>query len=292
MANRSFSSISISLKSLTILFVFGAIALGGCRKSDRDDDTHMEFTRSFWSNTNKVHHVLRQIHGVAIVDSLINGNGNSSIVSEVCFDSVTYLDSNMGLPIFPNQLNIHFSETVVCENTRIQSGSILTTFSGPYEQVGTQIDVSFDNYRTDDIEIQGNMTMTLYKNKFDSLAFNVTFDNLTFIDHDKAALNISHLTGTIQWVRWIGNSTPEATDDDFTISAVGQGMAYNGVIYNYESELPVLFFAECNFESSGSYVLSTPNSADRICNFGDGTCDNKMLVTIEPGVADTEVEIN
>lgn len=291
MPNRLFLSGEFPTKSTLFLGLCFLLCITSCRNSDRDNDTAVEYTKSFWSNTNKVHHVLRQIHGVALVDSVVNGNMVDTITSTVCFDSLTYQHDNKFFPVYPNELQIHFSDTVVCANTPLHTGTIIANFSGPYEQVGTEIQVTFDKYTHEGVEITGELSMELYLNQFDSLAYNVTFNGLTFTDLNKAAYNKSYLSGTVQWVRWIGNNTPEADDDDFTISGIGNGTSYDGVVYTYVNNLPVLMFHDCNYSASGDYILSTANNSDRICNFGDGSCDNKMLVTIEPEVADIEVSI-
>lgn len=261
-----------------------------CNKSDRDLDDSTGSSISAWTSMNHFHHIMREVHRVAQVDSVLNGiNPNDSLVPTNCMDSIRRTPD---IGPFPIDLEIFYSESNNCADQRNNSGKINASFDGYYSSLGTEINVSLENYVSHNVAISGNIKMTVIKSVIDSLVFKVEIINGSLLDLDKPAKNQSYFAANLFWNNYSGRKTGPTNDDDFIITGTGNGMAENGVIYTYVVENEMVFTADCDYEQFGSFRLAAPNTQDRICNVNEGGgCDNIFQVAIPPANGNQIVEI-
>lgn len=265
--------------SITILATL--LLLGSCRNSERDRDDSTGSAESAWNGMNHFHNIMREIHNVAQVDSILNAVPPSLAIPPVnCMDSITRVFD----PVLGNMdLKIFYSETKTCPNTRNRNGTIKAVFDGTYSTLGTTITVSLDDYEADNFSISGDITMTVVTSVIDTLSFDVVIRNGKITDNYKPGNNVSYFEADLSFVNNAGRKTIPTTDDQFVITGTGNGMAENGVIYSYEIENELILIPDCEFERFGSFTLSAPNTQKRTCNLNEGDgCDKKMLVTIAP----------
>lgn len=86
-----------------------------------------------------------------------------------------------------------------------------------------------------------------------------------------------------------GNDTETYLDDEITIRGASTYTAVDGTVISAEITTPLVKLASCRFISEGVKQLNI-NGAVSVLNYGDGTCDNKAIVTDSEGVI-TEIEL-
>ena len=275
---------------LSIAFLALIISFSSCRNSERDRDTSTESAEGLWIAANHFNSILRDVHRVAAVDSVLNGIPVSdAIAPQSCIDSITRVP-DMGP--FPIDLTIFYSEAKSCPTDRERSGNIMATFDGKYGDFGTKINVTTLDYEVDGYTVSAEMAMEVVYKVIDTLTFDVWITNGTITNNNKPGNNISIQSSHIQFSQLRGRKTITTTDDNFVVTGTGEGIAENGVIYTYTIGNEIIFEASCNYETYGSYILKAPNTQDRILDVGEGgECDSKMLVTIPPANGAHLVEI-
>ena len=136
---------------LSIVILALIFSITSCRNSERDLDTSTGSSESAWNGMNHFHTVMREVHRVAQVDSVLNGIAPSDALSPaICFDSLTRLPDSGPFPI---DLSIFYNSDVECPDVRNRGGIIHASFDGLYSEVGTQINISFTDYQADDFLI-------------------------------------------------------------------------------------------------------------------------------------------
>ena len=261
-----------------------------CRTSDRDLDTSTGSSISAWTAMNHFHNIMREVHRVAQVDSVLNNIPVAdAIVPSICIDSIKRVPDTGPFPI---DLSIHYSQINSCSSPLHRDGVINANFSSSYSNLGTVITITLDDYSVKNVFVSGEIKMEVVNSVKDSLAFLVSITNGKIEDTNKPGKNISYFEGTLSYINYAGRKTIPTTDDDFVIEGTGNGIAENGVIYSYKTEDQLILLATCDYERFGSFRLSAPNTQDRICNVNEGdACDNFMLVTIPPANGSQRVEI-
>lgn len=275
---------------LSVALVATLFFTSSCNKSDRDLDSSTGSCESAWTSMNHFHNIMREIHRVAQVDSVLNGvSPTDAIAPTICMDSISRTPDSGPFPI---TLKIYYSEDNVCTDQSNRSGVIQATFDGPYSVLGTNIEISLDEYSSDNVAISGNISMTVTEVSTDTLIFDANIIDGSLLDLDKSGKNQSYFQGNLFFTNFSGRKTTPTTDDDFRIEGTGSGLAENGVIYAYKIENEMILKAGCEYEEFGSFRLSAPHSQDRIANVNEGDgCDNIFQVAIPPGNGNQVVEI-
>jgi hypothetical protein len=275
---------------LSIAFLALLISFSSCRNSERDRDVSTESAEGLWIAANHFNNILREVHRVAAVDSVLNGIPVAdALTPQSCIDSITRVP-DMGP--FPIDMTIFYSEEKSCTTDRERSGNIIASFDGIYGNMGTKINVTTLDYEVDGYSVSAEISMEVVYTAIDTLTFDVHITNGTITNTNKVGNNISIQSAHIKFSHFRGRKTVTTTDDDFVITGTGEGIAENGVIYTYNIGNEIVFDASCNYETFGSFILNAPDTQERIMDVGEGGgCDSKMLVTILPANGSHLVEI-
>ncbi len=188
---------------------------------------------------------------------------------------------------------------------RVRRGKILVTFTrpsntvggfNPFNVVGTSSVITFDNYYTNDVKVEGTKTITV--NEFtaptpnNNFAFlrrvNIQMVNgkLTFPD------GTTHLWNTNRNRRLSGVFTPMQTPQQWRSTMLLNiwgnyaGVNRNGVTYsgNCNETQPLLFKYSCpptiRRPVSGVLTITRSTRPNAVLDFGQGSCDNIFTVTV------------
>jgi hypothetical protein len=278
-------------KLLSIILVTILVSFSACSNSDRDRDNSTQAAQEFWISTNHFTNIFREVHRVAIVDSIIAGRGSSAIYPEVCLDSFS---RSPNMNAFPIDLSIFYGINHTCEGERNRSGKLVATFDKVYPDSGSIVTITTVDYQIDGFIISAEMEVKITSSTPWLVEFDVTVKNGKIINTNEPGTKISLAEAKYKISSVDGMGTITTSDDDFKFDGSGNGMASNGVTYTCTSETTTFLFADCNYESSGSFRIKAPNQQDRICNFNeaDGAgCNSKMVVYIPPTNGDIIVEI-
>lgn len=276
-------------KLLSIVIAILLFSFSSCRNSERDLDVSTTSSHDFWVATNHFSTIFREVHKVAIVDSLIAGRGTNALYPEVCLDSFNREPFNGS---FPMNLNIFYSQTKECTDERNRSGELNATFSQNYPDSGSVITIKTSNYEVDGFKVSADFSITITSSSPWLVEYNVTVKNGQVVNTNLPGNNTILEDCYFKIASVEGLTTITSLDDDFKYTGSGNGMASNGVIYTYENESNIFLYANCNYETSGIFIVKSTEQQDRHCNFSvEDACNSKMLVSILPANGDQLVEI-
>ena len=179
-------------------------------------------------------------------------------------------------------ITVNFGATnCICSDGRFRRGSLIISFTGKYRDSLTLITVSPQNYFVNDNQVTGYKTI---RNKGHNSANHLVYEVNANIQIIKA-----NGAGTILWqsVRqreWInGESSPTWSDDIYSITGNASGTSANGNSFTSTITSPLIrnMAIGCRRHFTQGVLEHSPSGkAIRYINFGNGSCDDQAVVTI------------
>jgi hypothetical protein len=206
-------------------------------------------------------------------------------------DSYTGMLSNcatitIDLTKTPHEVIVDFgTSNCLCNDGRFRRGKIISTFNGGYRDSGTVINHTFDDYYVNDHYVTGTKTVTNEgRNAKGNLYFEISVNGQV----DKA-----NNGGTITWIANRGREWAEGentilnwADDVYLLTGSSSGKSSGGT--NYTVDITKELRKEIGYKHIVSGILEyTPGTAQtRVIDYGDGTRDNKVTISIGSWSAD------
>ncbi len=186
-------------------------------------------------------------------------------------------------------ITIDFGDGCVGRGNRMRKGKIIITYTDRKFIPGSTATITFEGFSINDIEVEGIRTRTNVSSTiYDNPSFTITLENgkMTWPDGTFAERNVTH---TRTWER---SGSP--LNDSFVVEGSSEGINRNGVSYTVRIMAPVRYKRAC--WSSGVFIpvegiklVEREGMEDVLVDYGDGTCDNLVTITVN-GVS-KEVEI-
>lgn len=193
---------------------------------------------------------------------------------------------------FPLNITVDFGETgCVGRDGKVRTGQINYTLSGWYREEGSTFTTSTSNYTVDDYLLKGNRTVTNDGyNANDQLQFSVEVTaasitdpngeimswessrNRTWINGQETGFFTSNGDGG--FLGWEG-----ITDDKYEIDGTAEGITRSGKSFIVEITSSLRVELDCNWITQGILSLTTEDYDPRTLDYGDGSCDNKALLS-------------
>ena len=204
-----------------------------------------------------------------------NSDGILSACASVVFDTLNHSDAD--------SVTVDFGTTnCLCGDGRYRRGKILVTYTGRYRDSATVVTVSPLNYYINDNQLLGTRTVTnMGHNTSGNLYYNIVVDG---------QIVLADNAGTITWNankqrEWLaGESTPLIwADDVYSLTGTASGTSAKGTAFSVTVTSPLIrkMTLVCRKHFiQGVFDLSIQGKATRTVDYGDGTCDNKAIVTI------------
>ncbi len=184
----------------------------------------------------------------------------------------------------PHQIVIRFGvDDCTCLDGRSRRGTIVVSFTGQFSDSGSQHTITYSNYFVNDIQVTGKKLVTdIGAGSSGQLHFLVTMNDSLVTPSD----SVTTWTGTRVETIIAGNATPSRTDDVYTATGSATLTRANGHVFTYEITSPVQVAQGCSFVESGVATVTSPalTSGTRTLDFGPGTCDNLLKLTIDTAV--------
>jgi hypothetical protein len=205
------------------------------------------------------------------VDNASPGLPNGRV--QRCF-SVT-VDTTLGTT-FPITVTIDFRDGCLGRDSMVRRGKVITVYTGRMRVSGATATTTFDGYSVNGINVGGTHILT-----------NVSRDSIP-------AFKREIINGTLTWPggRWVkrnavrviamiaGDRTPlDRRDDVFRITGEGRGENSAGKTWTHEITEGLIKRTACPWVSSG-VIRFRRNASVGTLNYGNGSCDNKALLTI------------
>ena len=188
------------------------------------------------------------------------------------------------------KITLTFKSDCKDEDGDTRSGKIIITWSGGRWFIpGSVHTITLEEYSVNGVSISGTRTVTNVSNATSPLTWNIVGSHKsTWSDGTTASREVKR---TRQWVR----SSVSPKEDKWIISqtdpsvAAASGTNRNGKNYSVKITTPLQYFASCgrrvHIPVIGVKVVTT-DSKEYTVDYGDGTCDNRVTVTIN-GVSKT-----
>jgi hypothetical protein len=225
---------TILLKIFAFLFTFGLL-LTSCdvdlSSPKVDDETVLDNTLG--------ERVVGDVFG------MVNAGATSVKANESCGDfSFNGVD---------NTLTITFPDGG-CEGADgiTRSGVIHAQYNGTWLQVGSSVEISFDNYKQNEKELSGTITV-LFSSGGTQPVFNMTASNMSLTYSDGGQITWES-SNTYTWTAGV-LTLFDRSDDFYTISGVTEGVARNGNEYT-RVVTDLVKSPGCKWFTSGNILLT------------------------------------
>jgi hypothetical protein len=225
----------------------------------------------------------------AVFDDVYNTADNASIIIEGLATagasrmtartdscpSLTY--SSLDPSIWPKTITVDFGTgcSGLWSNTR--SGKIVITMTAPRLETGSVRTITFDNYYFNGIRVEGTKVIeNMGYNDNQNMVFAVTLTGgkLTLPDGKTVERAYVHQR---EWIA--GLLTDNIWDDECLVTGTATGKTIEDVSYINTITTALHWKRVCAFIVSGVVNIQREGKAEVQVDYGDGTCDNKAVVT-------------
>jgi hypothetical protein len=177
-------------------------------------------------------------------------------------------------------IQINFGSTnCLCLDGKYRRGSITATWTGTFLAAGSTVGLNFTNYAVNDNQVNGTNSVT-----YNGVDGNGNW-SATVVTAGNIVLAAG--AGTVSWnanltrAQVSGASTTGLSDDQFAITGNASGTSSTGKTYTVTITSPLIRDYSCiEHFTSGTMVVDTGIGPDKTIDFGNGTCDNAVTVTV------------
>lgn len=179
----------------------------------------------------------------------------------------------------PHLITIDFGTVnCLCTDGKYRRGIITISYSGKYRDSGTVITHSFNNYFVNDHQLLGTKTVT--NNGLDSngyLSYSIVVAGSVIKPNNGGTITWNS-TRTRTWIA--GSSTLSWLDDVYLISGSANGITASATSFTMLITTPLQKNIGCKHFVSGVLEITPSGKPVRIIDYGNGTCDNIVTLTV------------
>jgi hypothetical protein len=263
-----------------ILFIFGCKGDETVSRQDITDISEEAVTDAYFQD-------MDDLAGVAIAaptsDQYNNGGRTATTITiddgRICNSAVVTLTKSDGSTIDNPKgiISVDFGSTG-CKDSKgyTRTGKIMFAYSGKRFQPNSTVVTTVDNYAINGIKIGGTRTVTNTASSSVTIpTFNIVLQNgmATFTDNTIAQRE-SNIT-----VRWV-ISNPADTQLIVDASSTASGTTRGGRTYSVSLLKDLVYKRFCPIAVEGIKKYKIGNSPDIQVDYGSGTCDNSVVVTV------------
>lgn len=265
LSQKLIQKMKYNFKLIAIPAIVIVALMSSCKKDERED---AQQSASDYAMVEGMFNDLHQQSDNAFDRSVFSPSGDCPTIT---FERAN--NSN------PDTMLVDFGTGCTDARGITRAGVIRAIYSGAYRQTGTVIIIQPIDFTRNGSAIEGTKTVT---NKGPNAEGHIEFE-VKIRD-----AKVTSTEGTVTWEsdrvrKWVkGYDTPwpNWTDDVYEISGSGKGNNIKGNDFSVEIKTPLRIELSCRWIVSGTIEL-TPEGVDaRSLNYGDGTCDNKAVLTV------------
>lgn len=221
---------------------------------------------------------------IIIQDPRFNCNG---VVVTITIDEASTFDTPLG------DIVIDFGTGCSDVLGNIRKGKILVHFEGRRFQPGSTVVTTFDGYSINDIALSGTRTLTnITGSNTESPKFSIQLADGKAVWPDGAQATRDHCF-VRTWLREL-NPLNDAMEVDQCPDAdyAAQGTNRRGREYKMEILEPLLYKRGCPIAVSGVKQFTVTGGKVITVDYGDGTCDRVITITIDGNTRTLNVSKN
>ena len=264
------------MKTMRLIFMVGMVflAVNSCRKGDLRATLDEVLLSQQETQTDEVLFDIDLIADEAI-------NQNSTLLKAGTPDNAWYLSScatvTLNTKSTPQILTIDFGTSCTGRDGKVRSGKIIISSDG-FNTFPSVRKKSFENYIVDNKKITGTIEKSIQKDADNKIRTANSKEDITIQLTDQQGtvhrvaditrqyqLNSSNIQDNSQVKSWGVVAFTRAGGEKFTKTIAASN--------------PLVFSASCHHIVSGIVNFSFGDGEGWSINFGDGSCDNKAIVT-------------
>lgn len=174
---------------------------------------------------------------------------------------------------------------------RVRTGKIIITIEGERDEPGFKRTITLEDFTVDTIQIEGTRVMTYVSGTDTEKEYNATLTGgkMIFPDGTEATRESDRTR--------IATFDEEGEKSQVARYGTASGLNKEGLTYSnvVDETTPILSLSTCREEGifapvSGIMTINIEGESEKTIDFGDGTCDNLVIIT-QDGVSE-EVEID
>lgn len=215
-----------------------------------------------------------------LVDEVIDSNTGN--LKSATLSNYAYLNDCPVITInkdaSPEVLTIDFGASCTGEDGKVRSGKIIVT-SDSFNTFPSIRTKTFDNFYVDSKKIEGEVIKTIYKDQENNIRTAELNEDITvtFPDNEGSASRIANITRLYdrgaRVIRLDNQVISWGTVEYTRISGVK-------IKKTISQDNPLVFRNACHHIVSGIVSVTTTSNRDWTIDYGDGTCDNLAILTI------------
>ena len=180
---------------------------------------------------------------------------------------------------FPLTVTFDYSAGTGCGDGRVRSGTLTAVYSGRWNQTGTTVSISTNDYTVDGYQIEGTYVISNITTNLGSPKYSTEIQNGK-VTTPSGDVILREATKYYEMIA--GVSSPfDLTDDVWEITGNAAGTTSSGKTYTANITTPVIKDANCNWIQQGvvEIIPSAAGSIVRKVDYGPNVCDNVVTVS-------------
>lgn len=266
------------MKRPGILFLFITFAFAACHKADRDlDNSTYESQDEGLAET-----AYGDID--AIIKEVIDNNSGLRAQNSLLTCATVYVDTVSA----PKSVLVDFGNSnCTGADGRTRRGQLFATFTGKYRDSLTTLTITPQNYYLNDYKVDGVRTVVNKGHKINgNLWFTVQIQNGKITNPDQSWFITYSSNRQREWIA--GESTFTIADDSYLVTGNADGINRRGNHFTAVITSPLQVNLSCAYIVSGKITVTPDNLNPRYVDFGSGSCDSEIIVTVNG----TDYQIN
>ncbi|MDB4104024.1 hypothetical protein N9545_00695 [Salibacteraceae bacterium] len=265
-----------------ILFIASAVLIVSCGKVKEENEAFTEIAEDYALAESLWDDLGEQVEGSAENVEAKDSTWQSCAIITV---------DTVGNP-FPFSVTVDFGEIgCVGRDGKTRTGQISYTMTGWYREEGSILTTTTSNYTVDGYKVTGTRTATNKgENAIGQLHFSVEVSGAsitdlegqtmswessrirTWIEGEETGFFTSNGSGG--FLGWDG-----ITDDVYEITGSANGVSRSGNTFDIDITSALRVQLDCIWITEGVLSLKPEDYDARTLDYGDGTCDNKALLS-------------
>lgn len=267
-----------------VIILFSAlivVSVNACRKDRPDTDTQSSVDNSICEG--EFSRLFPQTNGIAVNDSGVQKWGiDIPIPFGNCPDY--FIDSMDVQDGFPVTLWMYYGQDndgdgtyeIPCTGSdgKSRKGIVKAVFSGPWKQAGTVVTHHLQDYFVNDIKYEGIVSITRSP---------ATFTQVVTGGKCSKGSEWTILWDCSRTITSLMGDTANPFDDVCLIAGTANGTDRNGKAFSVDIDgsNPLRREMGCPYIVQGIQTIKLEGKKDRTINYGNGTCDNIAVLTID-----------
>ncbi|MEY5042044.1 MAG: hypothetical protein RLZZ414_1603 [Bacteroidota bacterium] len=265
------------LKKSLLVAAFTGLLFTACKKEEVKNELS-ESSQVSSKNNNQAQLTYNLIDDavsaeVINIEKDMNGDVKQKLTLIGTCPTINYTADNSEKPTYVATMTIDFG-TACIQDGVTRKGKIIISKNGKFNATGTVTTVTLENYEVNGFKIEGTLTRTVK-------GFTGTWLSGTW-EYDVKVENGKVTGPNNTYFTWESERNVSVNLPSFDISTTGEaeGVDLFGKPYTVTITTPLVIKRNCDYIVSGVLEVAPTGVEKRVVNYGSGTCDNNVTITV------------